>query len=67
MPVKFGQRLKKLRIDKNCTQEEIADALGCATPRISEWERSVRVPKPLTQEGILARIKKVKKKKVKSK
>ncbi|MBE7466661.1 MAG: hypothetical protein HS116_24590 [Planctomycetes bacterium] len=32
--------------------------LGCSPPRISEWERGVRTPKPLTQEAILLRLRK---------
>lgn len=57
---KFADRLKKARTKAGMTQTEIAKVLGVTGERISEWERERRTPKPLTQEGILARLKKLK-------
>ncbi len=68
---KFGTKLNKIRTNLNLTQTEIAEILGVKPPRVSEWERSVRTPKPLTQDGIFARLAEVepavKKAKVKKK
>ena len=54
----FAKKLRALRIRARLTQAQLAKRLGCSPPRISEWERSVRTPKSLTQEAILARLKK---------
>ena len=34
----FGERLKKLRTDKNMTQEELANALFVSNKTVSSWE-----------------------------
>ncbi len=68
---KFGTKLNKTRTNLNLTQTEIAEIIGVKPPRVSEWERGVRTPRPLTQEGIFARLAEVepaeKKAKVKKK
>jgi len=56
----FGGRLRVARKKAKLTQVNLAKILGCSPPRISEWERAVRTPKPLTQEAIFLKIKKVK-------
>jgi transcriptional regulator with XRE-family HTH domain len=48
----FAQWLIGHRNKYNVTQKEIARLLEVSPPRISEWERKVRTPKPLTQLGI---------------
>ena len=48
----FGRSLKKRREELGLTQEQLARYLGVDTPRISEWERSYRTPKKLTQIGV---------------
>jgi transcriptional regulator with XRE-family HTH domain len=63
MSVQFRNQLKNLREGQGLTQAEVANILGVSPPRISEWERGVRTPKPLTQEAIIAKLKKKKKKK----
>ena len=59
MAQSFGAQLRKVRGQAKLTQAHVAGILGCAPPRISEWERGVRTPKPLTQEAIFAKLKKV--------
>lgn len=41
----FGEKLKSLRITKNLTQEELADALGTSKQVISRYETNQRSPK----------------------
>ena len=52
----FKYQLRQLREKAGLTQAQLAKILGCSPPRISEWERGVRTPKPLTQEGIVAKL-----------
>lgn len=40
----FGQRLHQLRIERNLTQDELADRCGSNRPFISNLERGVKVP-----------------------
>lgn len=40
----FGQRLRELRIARNLTQRELADACASNSPFISNLERGVKVP-----------------------
>lgn len=54
----FKNQLRQLREKAGLTQAQLAKILGCSPPRISEWERGVRTPKPLTQEAIVAKLKK---------
>jgi transcriptional regulator with XRE-family HTH domain len=62
MSAQFRNQLRSLRENQGLTQAEVAAILGVSPPRISEWERGVRTPKPLTQEAIIAKLKKKKKK-----
>lgn len=54
----FKNQLRNLRTKAGLTQAQLAKILGCSPPRVSEWERGVRTPKPLTQEAIIAKLKK---------
>lgn len=40
----FGQRLRELRIARDLTQKELANACGSNSPFISNLERGVKVP-----------------------
>lgn len=40
----FGEKLKKLRTDKNLTQEELADAIFVTRTAISKWETDKGYP-----------------------
>lgn len=63
MATKFCNKLKRIREKAGMTQAEIAKMLGVPTARVSQWEREFRTPKPLTQEGILMRLERLKAKK----
>ncbi len=63
----FRDQLRSVREKRGLTQAQVADVLGVSPPRISEWERGIRTPKPLTQEAIMAKMKKAKKGKKKAK
>ena len=39
MKINFGSNLRKLRIERNLTQENLADLLGVSFQTISKWER----------------------------
>jgi transcriptional regulator with XRE-family HTH domain len=59
MAKSFAEKLVKLRYYRRktiLTQRQVAKALCVSPPRISEWERGKRTPKPLTQEEIFRRI-----------
>jgi len=58
MATLFKNQLRSLRVKAGLTQAQLAKILGCSPPRISEWERGVRNPKPLTQEAIVAKLRK---------
>lgn len=53
MAASFGVKLRKTRLDLGLTQMAMARIIGNTPVRISEWERGVRQPRPLTQEAIL--------------
>ena len=57
MKTLFCDQLRRLRNRLDLNQIEVAEILGVSAPRISEWERAARTPKPLTQEAIVARLK----------
>lgn len=40
----FAERLKKLRIEKNLTQQELADMIGAVKSTISQYETCKREP-----------------------
>ena len=42
--MRFDQRLKELRIEKQLTQKELADLLSTGQSSISAWERGAREP-----------------------
>ena len=44
MTICFGENLKKLRKEKNLTQETLADFLGMSFQAISKWERGETYP-----------------------
>jgi len=48
----FAKWLVEQRRKNGWTQDAVARFLGVSSPRISEWERGTRTPKPLTQIGI---------------
>ena len=37
----FGERLKKLRIENQMSQDEMAEKLGVSAQAVSKWERGV--------------------------
>lgn len=41
---KVGNKLRRLRVQKNMTQQELADTLGLSVSAISSYELGVRVP-----------------------
>ncbi|MCK6473998.1 MAG: helix-turn-helix domain-containing protein [Planctomycetes bacterium] len=57
MAAQFKRQLRTIRERLGLTQAFAAKTLGVSPPRISEWERGVRTPKPLTQEAILMKLK----------
>lgn len=59
MSTRFSDKLRQIRRRLRMTQKELADVLDVSTARVSEWEREVRVPSALTQEGIFARLAKL--------
>ncbi len=46
--VKFGERLKELRLDKGLKQKDIARDLHVSTPTVTRWEGGVQEPDFLT-------------------
>ena len=44
MNIYFGENLKKLRLEKNLTQEKLADFLGVSFQSVSKWERGDTYP-----------------------
>lgn len=42
--VEFGKRLKKHRVERKFTQDQVAKALEVTQPRVSEWERGAAFP-----------------------
>lgn len=55
-------KLRERRLRLKMTQARLVEVLGVATPRVCEWEREVRTPKPLTQEGIFTRLRELERK-----
>ena len=41
---KVGNKLRKLRVEKNMTQQELADTLGISVSTVSSYELGTRVP-----------------------
>ena len=44
MNIYFGENLKRLRLEKNLTQEKLADFLGVSFQTVSKWERGDTYP-----------------------
>lgn len=44
MANKFGDNLKKIRIDKNISQQELAEAISSHSTHISRYERNLTIP-----------------------
>ena len=44
MKESLGSKIKRLRIEKNMTQQELADKLGVTDRAISHWENGRRLP-----------------------
>lgn len=42
--VNMGERLKKLRVEKNLTQKQIAERIGLAVSAVSSYESGYRYP-----------------------
>lgn len=42
--IKFSERLKELRIEKNLTQSQLAAFLSVDQRSISNWEKGIREP-----------------------
>ena len=40
----FGRRLRELRLERNLTQDELAQIVATSKPFISDMERGVKVP-----------------------
>ncbi len=43
--MEFGSRFRKLRLQCNLTQKQVADTLGIEQSNISDWENNVSRPK----------------------
>lgn len=52
LKIKFGKRLKQIRLEKGWTQEKIADAIGVNIDTISNIERGIHGPKFDTLEKL---------------
>ena len=44
MTMDFGNNLKKLRKEKNLTQEELAECLNVSPQTVSKWENNLSMP-----------------------
>lgn len=54
--IAFGARLKALRSQLGMTQMQLAVLLETTPSQVSLWESGASAPRPLAQEGALARI-----------
>ena len=52
MNTALGHSLKRERLARNWTQEDLAALIGVTSPAIGNWERSTRIPR----ERYLARL-----------
>ena len=57
----FSEHLKSERQRLGLYQAELARVLGVSSEAISKWERELVTPAEITQEGALARLRKMKK------
>lgn len=60
----FSKQIKAIRETRALTQAETADILGISKSALEKWEAGTKIPKPLTQEGAIARLTKGKPKKI---
>ena len=44
MPKSFGERLKKVRIDRGLRQEDIGAIVHVGKSTVSQWENNIHVP-----------------------
>ncbi len=44
MTIKLGRKIKSLRLERNMTQEMLADALNISPQAISKWENGINAP-----------------------
>ena len=51
----FGDRLRKLRNDRNMMQSDVAEKLGCAATCLTNWERD-KIKPPLDMLSKLCRV-----------
>ena len=49
---KMGDIIRKLRLERNLTQDQLAEGLGVSTSVIRKWESNNRIPKYLFRETI---------------
>ena len=54
----FSEHLIAQRQLLNLTQAKAAELLGISKSALEKWEAGVKTPKPLTQEGAIARFEK---------
>jgi transcriptional regulator with XRE-family HTH domain len=54
--MKFSAQLKSERKRLGLTQLQAAEMLGVSQSVLEKWERVVITPKPITQEGAIARL-----------
>lgn len=57
----FVEQLKSERQRLGLSQAELARVLGVSFECISKWERKITTPPEITQEGAMARLRKMKK------
>lgn len=55
----FPEKLKAERARTGLFQSEAAALLGVSKSAIEKWEAGTKTPAPVTQEGVLARLKKI--------
>lgn len=48
MKIKFGKRLKELRLEKGLTQKDLAQNMNVSTATVTRWELEVQEPDYLT-------------------
>ena len=56
IPVTFGASLKRLRMERGLSQEELARRLGTSKQAISRYENGARVPKISTVSALAAAL-----------
>ena len=56
IPVTFGASLKRLRMERGLSQEELARLLGTSKQVISRYESGARVPKISTVSALAAAL-----------